>query len=145
MERLTCGRRSVSVFPSSAFFFTANASWRIIAEPAIELYNKIRKQKEVTSMKIFLKIIFAPIIALLSVFIWTATKIVQASAILLNMIAIATALGAICIIIDGRTAHGVAGLIAAFLLTPFGLPLYSIILLGQVQRFKYWIQDCVYG
>ena len=96
-------------------------------------------------MKIFLKIIFAPIIALLSVFIWTATKIVQASAILLNMIAIATALGAICIIIDGRTAHGVAGLIAAFLLTPFGLPLYSIILLGQVQRFKYWIQDCVYG
>lgn len=96
-------------------------------------------------MKIFLKIIFAPIIAMLSVFIWTATKIVQVSAILLNMIAIATALGAICIIIDGRTAHGVAGLIAAFLLTPFGLPLYSIILLGQVQRFKYWIQDCVYG
>lgn len=96
-------------------------------------------------MKIFLKILFAPVIALLSVFIWTATKIVQVSAIVLNMIAIATALGAICIIIDGRTAHGVAGLIAAFLLTPFGLPLFSIILLGQVQRFKCWIQDCVYG
>lgn len=96
-------------------------------------------------MKIFLKILFAPMVALLSVFIWIATKIVQVSAIVLNMIAIATALGAVCIILDGRTAHGIAGLVAAFLLTPFGLPLLSIILLGQVQRFKCWIQDCVYG
>lgn len=96
-------------------------------------------------MKILLKILFAPVIALLSVFIWIATKIVQVSAIVLNMIAVATALGAVCIIIDGRTAHGIAGLVAAFLLTPFGLPLLSIILLGQVQRFKCWIQDCVYG
>ena len=59
--------------------------------------------------------------------------------------AVATALGAICILIDGRTAHGIAGLIAAFLLTPFGLPLLSIILLGQVQKFKCWLQDRVYG
>lgn len=87
-------------------------------------------------MKILLKILFAPVVALLSVFIWIATKIVQVSAIVLNVIAIATALGAFCIILDGRTAHGIAGLVAAFLLTPFGLPLLSIILLGQVQRFK---------
>lgn len=96
-------------------------------------------------MKILLKILFAPVVALLSVSIWIATKIVQVSAIVLNMIAIATALGAICIILDGRTVHGIAGLVAAFLLTPFGLPLLSIILLGQVQRFKCWIQDCVFG
>ena len=97
------------------------------------------------TMKILLKILFAPVVALLSVSIWIATKIVQVSAIVLNMIAIATALGAICIILDGRTVHGIAGLVAAFLLTPFGLPLLSIILLGQVQRFKCWIQDCVFG
>ena len=96
-------------------------------------------------MKILLKILFAPVIAVLSIFIWLAAKIVQAAAIVLNFIAVATALGAICILIDGRTAHGVAGLIAAFLLTPFGLPLLSIILLGQVQRLKCWLQDLVYG
>lgn len=96
-------------------------------------------------MKILLKILFAPVVVLLSVVIWIATKIVQVSAIVLNMIAIATALGAVCIILDGRTAHGIAGLVAAFLLTPFGLPLLSIILLGQVQRFKCWVQDCVYN
>lgn len=96
-------------------------------------------------MKILLKILFAPVIAVLSIFIWLASKIVQAAAIALNFIAVATALGAICILIDGRTVHGVAGLIAAFLLTPFGLPLLSIILLGQVQKFKFWLQDRVYG
>ena len=96
-------------------------------------------------MKILLKILFAPVIAVLSIFIWLAAKIVQAAAIVLNFIAVATALGAICILIDGRTAHGVAGLIAAFLLTPFGLPLLSIILPGQVQRLKCWLQDRVYG
>lgn len=96
-------------------------------------------------MKILLKILFAPVIAVLSIFIWLAAKIVQAAAIVLNFIAVATALGAICILIDGRTAHGIAGLIAAFLLTPFGLPLFSIILLGQVQKFKFWLQNRVYG
>ena len=96
-------------------------------------------------MKILLKILFAPVIAVLSIFIWLAAKIVQAAAIVLNFIAVATALGAICILIDGRTAHGIAGLITAFLLTPFGLPLFSIILLGQVQKFKFWLQNRVYG
>ena len=105
----------------------------------------MNSEKEDSAMKILLKILFAPVIAVLSIFIWLAAKIVQAAAIVLNFIAVATALGAICILIDGRTAHGVAGLIAAFLLTPFGLPLLSIILLGQVQKFKCWLQDRVYG
>lgn len=96
-------------------------------------------------MRIILKIICAPIIAMMSVFIWVATKLVQVSAIILNFIAIATALGAVCIIMDGRTAHGVAGLIAAFAISPFGLPMLSIILLGQVQKVQVWIEDRVYG
>ena len=105
----------------------------------------MNSEKEGLAMKVLLKILFAPVIAVLSIFIWLAAKIVQAAAIVLNFIAVATALGAICILIDGRTAHGVAGLLAAFLLTPFGLPLLSIILLGQVQKFKCWLQDRVYG
>lgn len=105
----------------------------------------MNSEKEGSAMKILLKILFAPVIAVLSIFIWLAAKIVQAAAIVLNFIAVATALGAICILIDGRTAHGIAGLIAAFLLTPFGLPLFSIILLGQVQKFKFWLQNRVYG
>ncbi len=96
-------------------------------------------------MKLLLKVLCAPLIAVLAVFIWVATQIVKISAVVLNFIAILTALGALCILLDGRIAHGIASLIAAFLLTPFGLPMLSIILLGQVQRVQYWIQDHVYG
>ena len=95
-------------------------------------------------MKFLLKILAAPIVAALSVFIFFATKLVEISAVVLNFIAILVALGSISHIIDGRTGNGIAGLIAAFLLTPYGLPLITIMLLGQVQRFKCWIQDCVY-
>ena len=95
-------------------------------------------------MKFLLKILAAPIVAALSVFIFFATKLVEFSAVVLNFIAILVALGSISHIIDGRTGNGIAGLVAAFLLTPYGLPLITIMLLGQVQRFKCWIQDCVY-
>ena len=69
----------------------------------------------------------------------------ELSAIVLNFIAIATALGAICIIIDGRTASGVAGLVAAFFLTPFGLPLFVMLILEGVKSVKCRIQECVYN
>lgn len=95
-------------------------------------------------MIILLKIICALIIAVLSIFVWLAAKLIQVSAVVLNFIAIAVALGAVCVLLDGRTANGIAGLIAAFLLTPFGLPMLSIMLLGLVQRLRYWIQDSVY-
>ena len=83
-------------------------------------------------MKILLKILCAPMIAILSVFVWLASKLVQISAVVMNFIAIAVGLGALCILFDGKTAQGICGLIAAFLL-------------GQVQKFRYWIQDSVYG
>ena len=69
----------------------------------------------------------------------------ELSAIVLNFIAIATALGAICIIIDGRTASGIAGLVAAFFLTPFGLPLFAMLILEGVKSVKCRIQECVYS
>lgn len=97
------------------------------------------------TMRILLKILCAPMIAVLSVFVWLASKLVQISAVVMNFIAIAVGLGALCILFDGKTAQGICGLIAAFLFTPFGLPMFSIMLLGQVQKFRYWIQDSVYG
>ena len=96
-------------------------------------------------MKILLKILCAPVIAVLSVFVWLTAKLVHVSAVVMNFIAIAVGLGALCILVDGKAAQGICGLIAAFLFTPFGLPMISIILLGQVQKFRYWIQDSVYG
>ncbi|MDO4615391.1 MAG: CD1845 family protein [Lachnospiraceae bacterium] len=96
-------------------------------------------------MRILMKVIAAPIIAVLAIFTWLALQLVKVSAVVLNFIAIAVALGALYILWSGSVAQGIAGLVVALLLSPFGLPMFSIILLGQVQRFRFWIQDSVYG
>ena len=46
-------------------------------------------------MRLILKILFAPLIAVMTLLIWIAQKAVQLSAIVLNVIALLTALGAI--------------------------------------------------
>ena len=61
-------------------------------------------------MKILLKILCAPMIAVLSVFVWLASKLVQVSAVVMNFIAIAVGLGALCILFDGKTAQGICGI-----------------------------------
>lgn len=95
-------------------------------------------------MKILFKILFAPFIAVLAIFTWLAVQLVKVSAVVLNFIAVFVALGAVYILWGGSTVQGIVGLIAAFLFSPFGLPMFSIVLLGQIQRFRYWLQDSVY-
>lgn len=73
-----------------------------------------------------------------------AVQLVKVSAVVLNFIAVFVALGAVYILWSGSAVQGIVGLIAAFLLSPFGLQMFSIVLLGQIQRFRYWLQDSVY-
>lgn len=76
---------------------------RILERFEFRNYNRIRKEeKEALTMKILLKILCAPMIAVLSVFVWLASKLVQISAVVMNFIAIAVGLGALCILLTGR-------------------------------------------
>ena len=69
---------------------------RILERFEFRNYNRIRKEeKEALTMKILLKILCAPMIAVLSVFVWLASKLVQISAVVMNFIAIAVGLGAL--------------------------------------------------
>ena len=49
------------------------------------------------------------------------------------------------VIITYSPQNGVILLVIAFLISPMGLPLAAIWLLGKVQSLKYAIQDRVYG
>ena len=108
---------------------------RILERFEFRNYNRIRKEeKEALTMKILLKILCAPMIAVLSVFVWLASKLVQISAVVMNFIAIAVGLGALCILFDGKTAQGICGLIAAFLFTPFGLPMICLLYTSRALK-----------
>ena len=55
------------------------------------------------------------------------------------------ALLGVAVIITYSPQNGAILLVMAFLISPMGLPLAAIWLLGKVQDLKYAIQDKVYG
>ncbi len=55
------------------------------------------------------------------------------------------ALLGVAVLITYSPQNGVILLVIAFLISPMGLPLAAIWLLGKVQDLKYAIQDRVYG
>ena len=95
--------------------------------------------------KLLLKIVMAPVVAALTLFIWICVGVVYISGLVLGIISTVIAvLGAVMLVVGPRQ-NGVIALVVAFLISPYGLPLAAIWLLGKVQDLKFAIYDRVYG
>ena len=96
-------------------------------------------------MKILLKIIFAPVIFILWILIKIASIFTYISGLALGIISGITAVISLVYFMTGSVSNAIAGFILAYLLSPYGLPLFIIILLRIAQNFKYKLQDGIYG
>ena len=70
---------------------------------------------------------------------------VYISGLVLGLISTIIALLGVAVLITYSPQNGLILLLMAFLISPMGLPLAAIWLLGKVQDLKYAIQDRVYG
>lgn len=96
-------------------------------------------------MKFILKILFAPVIAILAVIIWLSALTLKLSAWVFGIVStILGVLGLAVLLIDSFT-NGIIILVFAFLVSPVGLPMVAAWTIGQMQRFRYFVQDAVYG
>ncbi len=96
-------------------------------------------------MKFILKILFAPVIAILAVIIWLSALMLKLSAWVFGIIStILGVLGLAVLLLDSVT-NGIIILVIAFLVSPVGLPMVAAWTIGQMQRFRYFVQDAVYG
>ena len=96
-------------------------------------------------MKFILKILAAPVIAILVVFIWLCALLLKLSAWVFGIVGtILGALGLAVLILDNVT-NGIIILVFAFLISPVGLPMAAAWMIGQMQRFRYFVQDAIYG
>ena len=96
-------------------------------------------------MKFVLKILFAPVIAVLVVLVSVLALILNLSAWVFGIAStILGILGLAALLLD-NVVNGVIILVIAFLVSPIGLPMLAAWMLGQIQRFRYFIQDAVYG
>ena len=96
-------------------------------------------------LKGLLMIITAPVILVLTLFVWLCTGLLYISGLVLGLFSTVIALLGVAVLLTYSPQNGVILLVMAFLISPMGLPLAAIWLLGKVQGLKYAIQDWVYG
>nr|WP_289707458.1 CD1845 family protein [Enterocloster clostridioformis] len=96
-------------------------------------------------LKLLLKILVAPVILALTLFVWLCAGLVYLSGLVLGLISMVIALLGLAVLITCSLQNGIILLVMAFLISPFGLPMAAIWLLGKVQDLKFAIQDLVYG
>ena len=78
-------------------------------------------------------------------FVWLCTGLIYISSLVLSLLSTVIALLGAAVIITYSPQNGVILLVIAFLISPMGLPLAAIWLLGKVQDLKFAIQDWMYG
>lgn len=96
-------------------------------------------------IRVFLKILAAPLVAALTVFIWLCAALLYCTGMVLGLVASAVALLGVAVLATYSVQNGIILLVIAFLLSPMGLPTAAAWLLGKVQDLRYAIQDRVYG
>ena len=96
-------------------------------------------------MKFLLKILFAPVIVILTLIIWTFALILRLSAWVFGIIGTIFGILGLAILLLDSVTNGIIVLVIAFLVSPVGLPMLAAWTIGQMQRFRYFLQDAVYG
>ena len=96
-------------------------------------------------MRFMLKLLFAPVIAVLAIFIWFCAVMLRLSAWVFGIIGTIFSILGIAILIFDNVINGIIVLIFAFLVSPVGLPMMAAWMIGLLQRFRYFIQDAIYG
>ena len=84
-------------------------------------------------MKLILKILTAPVTLLISLFVWLCAGLISCSAIVFKIASALLTLAALAILFLSSVRNGIILLALAFLVSPVGLPLLAVKLLGGLQ------------
>ena len=96
-------------------------------------------------MKFLLKIMFAPAIVVLTILVWLCGLTLKLSAWVFGILGTVFAILGVAILILESVTNGLIVLVFAFLISPLGLPMLAAWLIGQMQRFRYFVQDAIYS
>lgn len=84
-------------------------------------------------MKLILKILTAPVTLLISLFVWLCAGLISCSAIVFKIASALLTLAALAVLFLSSVRNGIILLTLAFLVSPVGLPLLAVKLLGGLQ------------
>ena len=87
-------------------------------------------------MKAILKVITLPIVLILDLFTWICVGLISCSAILFKLASAVLAILAVAVLITYSVQNGLILLTLAFLVSPLGLPMIAVWLLGGLQKIS---------
>lgn len=87
-------------------------------------------------MKAILKVLTFPIVLILDLFTWICVGLISCSAILFKLASAILAILAVAVLITYSVQNGLILLILAFLVSPLGLPMIAVWLLGGLQKIS---------
>ncbi|BAL00238.1 hypothetical protein OBV_30390 [Oscillibacter valericigenes Sjm18-20] len=96
-------------------------------------------------MRFILKILAAPVIAVLTLFVWLSSGLLYCSSWIFGLAGTLLSILALVVLFTTSVKNGVILLVIAFLVSPMGLPLAASGLLGLIQRLRVTILEHVYG
>ena len=84
-------------------------------------------------LKLLLKIVVAPVVVLLTLFVWICVALVYVSGLVLGLASMVIALLGVAVLVTYSPQNGLILLLIAFLISPYGLPKLALWMLGKVQ------------
>ncbi len=95
-------------------------------------------------MKFLLKVLAAPIVAVLAVTVWLCVGVLYCASMVMGLACWVFVFIGVFALLTVSVPQGIILLVIAFLLSPLGLPTVAAWLLGRVQALRYFIQDAVF-
>lgn len=87
-------------------------------------------------MKAILKVLTFPIVLILDLFTWICVGLISCSAILFKLASAILTILAVAVLITYSVQNGLILLALAFLVSPLGLPMIAVLLLGGLQKIS---------
>ena len=94
-------------------------------------------------MRLLLKALAAPIVVLLTVFVWLCAPLLNLSAFAFGLAGTVVGLLGLAVLVTYSVQNGIILLVIAFLVSPFGLPMLAVRLLGFLQNANYTLRDFI--
>jgi len=96
-------------------------------------------------MRLILKILAIPLIVVLALFVWICSGLLYCSAFILGLAGTVLGVLGVVVLITGAVTNGIIVLVMAFLVSPFGIPMAAVRLLGMLQGANYALRDFLRG
>lgn len=94
-------------------------------------------------MKIVLKLLAAPVVMILTVFVWLCAVLLHISAFIFGLAGTVVGLLGLAVLITYSVQNGIILLVIAFLISPLGLPMLAVRVLGLLQDANYALRDFI--